>query len=366
MARSSTSTAGVLLAAAACAALPAALGAPASARAATGPAARGIDVRIATYNTCGHGCLPTTQECVDTIGRDCATKLEPWAGGRAAKVADDIARARAGVVVTQEIGNNPTPAQPGVDVESFRAPLTEAMKARGYAEAPADYAGTRHPQHGYPLKSGAGRFTYYDARRFSHLDAAGRELPRDLLWLPDSTEIYGKTMTWNTLRDRRTGGRFVVVNMHLEFRKNGATDPNGWTKNWDEVRYADARRTAEHLTRDNPATRDLPVVFAGDMNSSSRAEGASAYDAFADTGYQDARELAPEPRRSGTEYASFNGGKIPLPLGDKIDYVFVKAGTTVRRWTLVPQTEAAAGTPWDLLRSDHNLVHTTVRVGVAR
>ncbi|MFC5753452.1 hypothetical protein [Actinomadura rugatobispora] len=362
--RSPASTASVLLACALPAAAAAALLQPATAHAA-GPG-RGIDVRIASYNTCGHGCLPSTRECVDTIGRDCATKLRPWAGGRAAQVADDIARARAGVVVTQEIGNNATPSQPGVDVESFRAPLTEAMRLRGYAEAPADYAGTRHPVDGYPLKSGAGRFTYYDARRFSHLDDSGRPLPHDLLWLPDSTEIYGKTMTWNTLRDRRTGARFVVVNMHLEFRRNGATDPNGWTKNWDQVRHADARRTAEHLTRDNPATRRLPIVFAGDMNSATREDGASAHDAFADAGYADALDLAPPQRRHGTEYASFNGGKIPLPKGDKIDHVYVKAGTPVRQWTLVPQTTAQSGAAWDLLRSDHNLTHTTVRLAVTR
>ncbi|NUS58135.1 MAG: hypothetical protein HOV66_25280, partial [Streptomycetaceae bacterium] len=332
------------------------------AQAAQGPQ-RKIDLRIATYNTCGHGCLPTTQACVDTIGRDCATKLEPWADGRAARVADDIVRARAGVVVTQEIGNNPTPTQPGVDVESFRAPLTKAMSARGYAEAPADYAGTRHPQEGYPLKSGAGRYTYYDARRFSHLDERGRALPHDLLWLPDSTEIYGKTMTWNTLRDLRSGMRFVVVDMHLEYRKNGATDPNGWTKNWDEVRYLDARRTAEYLTRDNAYTRRLPIVFAGDMNSASKEDGHSAYDAFSDVGYADSFEAAPANRRTGAEYASFNGGKIPLPRSeDKIDHIFVRNGTRVLQWTLVPQTTAQAGEPRDLLRSDHNMVHATVRI----
>lgn len=358
-ARSTAARLTALLAAAGCGA--ALLAPPASAQ--PRPDRRHLDVRIATYNTCGHGCLPTEQECVDTIGRDCATKLAPWAGGRAARVADDVARARAGVVVTQEIGNNATPTQPGVDVESFRAPLTEAMRARGYAEAPADYAGTRHPVEGYPLKSGAGRFTYYDARRFSHLDERGRELPHDLLWLPDSTEIYGKTMTWNTLRDLRTGTRFVVVDMHLEYRKNGATDPNGWTKNWDEVRYADALRTARYLTRDNPYTRRLPILFAGDMNSASTADGASPHDAFADAGYADAFESAPAARRTGDEYASFNGGRIPLPRSaDKIDRIFVRNGTRVLQWTLVPQTDAQAGEPRDLLRSDHNLVHATVRI----
>jgi endonuclease/exonuclease/phosphatase family metal-dependent hydrolase len=355
------------LAAAACAA--AVLVPPAAAQAAApGRHPRGFDLRIATYNTCGHGCLPTEQECVATIGRDCATKLAPWADGRAAKVADDIVRARAGVVVTQEIGNNPTPTQPGVDVESFRAPLTAAMRARGYAEAPADYAGTRNPWYGYPLKSGAGRFTYYDARRFSDKDERGRALPHDLLWLPDSTEIYGKTMTWNVLRERRTGTRFVVVDMHQEYRKNGATDPNGWTKNWDQVRYADATRTVRYLTRDNASTRKLPIVFAGDMNSASKEDGASAYDAFADLGYADSYEAAPANRRANAEYASFNGGKIPLPKSeDKIDHIFVKAGTPVRQWTLVPQTTAPAGEPRDLLRSDHNLVNATVRIeGAAR
>ncbi|MFB4319351.1 hypothetical protein [Actinomadura sp. 21ATH] len=348
------------LAAALLAAALAGTGPPAGAAGPERPA-RALDLRIATYNVCGHGCLPTKEICEATIGRDCATKLPPWAGGRAANVADDIVRARTGVVVTQEIGNNATPTQPIVDVESYRKPLTDAMRARGYAEAPADYAGARHPEHGYPLRSGAGRYTYYDARRFSHRDERGRELPHDLLWLPDSTEIYGKTMTWNTLRDRRTGMRFVVVNMHLEYRKNGATDPNGWTKDWGRVRYADARRTAEHLTRDNAHTRGLPVVFAGDMNSASREDGASSYDAFADLGYADAHETA--KRRSGDEYLSFNGGRIPLPKGeDKIDHIFVRAGTPVRAWTLVPQTTARSGAAWDLLRSDHNLVHADVRI----
>jgi len=332
--------------------------------AAASPASRHhheLDLRIATYNVCGHGCLPTKEICEATIGRDCATKLPPWADGRAAAVVEDIVRARAGVVVTQEIGNNATPTQPIVDVESYRKPLTDAMRARGYEEAPADYAGTRHPVYGYPLKSGAGRFTYYDARRFSHKDEHGRDLPHDLLWLPDSTEIYGKTMTWNTLRDRRTGMRFVVVDMHLEYRKNGATDPNGWTKNWDQVRYADATRTVQYLTRDNAYTRKLPIIFAGDMNSASQEDGASSYDAFADLGYSDAHDTAKS--LVNDEYMSFNGGTIPLPKGeDKIDHIFVKAGTRVNRWTLVPQTTAQSGAVWDLLRSDHNLVHADVRI----
>jgi endonuclease/exonuclease/phosphatase family metal-dependent hydrolase len=323
-------------------------------------AGRAVEVRVGTYNVCGHGCLPTKEECERVIGRDCATKLRPWAEGRAAAVAEDIDEAGLGVVATQEIGNNATPTQPAVDVESFRAPLTAALEARGYAEAPADYAGTRHPTQGYPLKSGAGRFTYYDASRYSHLDRRGRELPHDLLWLPDSTEIYGKTMTWNVLRERRSGARFVVVDMHLEYRKNGATDPNGWTKNWDEVRYADARRTAEELTLRNRHTRNLPLVFAGDMNSGTDAEGASAVDAFADVGFADAFAVA--DRRSGEEYKSYNGGKIPLPLGEKIDHLFVRNGTQVREWVQIPQTTETTGAPADLLRSDHNLSYATIRL----
>ncbi|GAA2120231.1 hypothetical protein [Streptomyces synnematoformans] len=323
-------------------------------------AGRAVEVRVGTYNVCGHGCLPTREECERVIGRDCGTKLRPWAGGRAADVAEDIDAAGLGVVATQEIGNNATPTQPGVDVESFRAPLTAALEARGYAEAPADYAGTRHPTEGYPLKSGAGRFTYYDAARYSHLDRRGRALPHGLLWLPDSTEIYGKTMTWNVLRERRSGARFAVVDMHLEYRKNGATDPNGWTKNWDEVRYADARRTAEELTRRNKHTRNLPVVFAGDMNSSGSAEGASAVDAFADTGFVDAFAVA--DRRSGEEYKSYNGGTIPLPRGEKIDHLFVRKGTRVSEWVQIPQTTETSGAPADLLRSDHNLSYATIRL----
>lgn len=325
-----------------------------------GSSARTVEVRVGTYNVCGHGCLPTKEECERVIGRDCATKLRPWAEGRAADVAQDIDDAGLGVVATQEIGNNATPTQTGVDVESFRVPLTAALKEHGYAEAPADYAGTRHPEKGYPLKSGAGRFTYYDAERYSHLDKQGRELPHDLLWLPDSTEIYGKTMTWNVLREKKSGARFVIVDMHLEFRKNGATDPNGWTKNWDEVRYADAKRTAEELTLRNKHTRNLPVVFAGDMNSGNDAEGASAIDAFGDLGYVSSHDIA--ERRTGDEYASFNGGKIPLPLGEKIDHLFVRKGTKVSEWVQIPQTTATEGPQAELLRSDHNLSYATVRL----
>jgi hypothetical protein len=70
--------------------------------------ARSIDVRVGSYNVCGHGCLPTKEECERVIGRDCATKLKPWADGRAAAVAEDVDAAGLGVVATQEIGNNPT------------------------------------------------------------------------------------------------------------------------------------------------------------------------------------------------------------------------------------------------------------------
>ncbi|MEV0614728.1 hypothetical protein AB0I81_15465 [Nonomuraea sp. NPDC050404] len=321
---------------------------------------RGIDVRVGTYNVCGQGCLPTKEECERVIGRDCATKLKPWADGRAEAVAADIDEAGLGIVATQEIGNNPTPTQVGVDVESFRAPLTAALAKHGYAEAPADYAGARHPWYGYPLKSGAGRFTYYDASRYSHLDTRGRELPHDLFWLPDSTEIYGKTMTWNVLREKATGARLVVVDMHLEYRANGATDPNGWTKNWDQVRYGDARRTAEELVLHNPETRKLPIVFAGDMNSGSAAEAASAVDAFSDVGFVDAHAVA--ERRAGDEYASFNGGKIPLPAGEKIDHIFVRKGTQVRRWTQIPQTLQTSGAVDELLRSDHNMSYADLRL----
>lgn len=319
-----------------------------------------VDLRIAAYNTCGHGCMPTPQECEVTLGRDCPTKLASWEDERAGAVADDIVASDLDIVATQEIGNHPGPGTPDVDVETFREPFSAAMAQRGYTEAPADYAEAQHPEDGYPLQSGAGRFTYYDADQFSHLDSEGEELPHDLFWLPDSTEDYGKTMNWNILRDLDTDARFVVVNMHLEFRSGDATDPNGWARDWDTVRFDDTRETASHITEDNAQTRDLPVVFAGDMNSAGTEAGISPYAAFEDAGYSDTRELADEEDRSGQQWASYNGGNIPLPEGDQIDFVFVEDGTSVHDWTLVPQTEAESGEPSELLRSDHNMVYATV------
>ncbi|QVQ50837.1 hypothetical protein J4H86_18480 [Spiractinospora alimapuensis] len=328
-----------------------------------------VDLRVATYNTCGHGCMPTPAECDVTLGRDCPTKLAPWTDERAASAADDVVDSELDIVATQEIGNNPVPQVPDVDIETFRVPFTEAMEERGYAEAPAEYEDARHPRHDYPLRSGAGRYTYYDAERFSHLDTEGKELPHDLFWLPDSTEDYGKTVNWNILRELETDTRVVVVNMHLEYRSGDAEDPNGWARDWDTVRFDDARRTASHITQQNPATRNLPVIFAGDMNSSSTEAGTSPYAAFRDLGFDNARDLAPEDERSGEHLASYNGGKIPLPEGDQIDYVFVEEGTTVLDWALVPQTEATSGEQSELLRSDHNMVYATLSLdstGAAR
>ena len=99
------------------------------------------------------------------------------------------------------------------------------------------------------------------------------------------------------------------------------------------------------------------------MNSDSSEAGASPHAAFADAGFVDTFDQA--GHRSGEEYRSFNGGEIPLPRGDsRIDRVYVRNGTPVRDWTLVPQTDAPQGEPRDLLRSDHNQIHTTVRLPV--
>ncbi len=325
-----------------------------------------LRANVAAYNVCGHGCLPTTEICEDTIGRDCATKLKPWGDSRAGSVAENVADSGVDIVATQEIGNNATPTQPGVDVESFRAPLTEAMESHGYAEAPADYAGATHPTKGYPLQSGAGRFTYYDTDRFSHTDEHGDDLPHGLFWMPDSTEIYGKTATWNVLRDTSSGDELVVVNVHLEFRNGDAVDPNGWERDWDKVRYNDAKRIIHHVTEENEATEGLPAVFAGDMNSDSRADGASPYDAFREAGFVDTCRASPNRHRVNDEYRSFNGGEIPIPKGEdeNIDFVFAPNRSKIHEWRLHPETTADSGDVWDLIESDHNMIDATLDLPV--
>jgi endonuclease/exonuclease/phosphatase family metal-dependent hydrolase len=135
-------------------------------------------------------------------------------------------------------------------------------------------------------------------------------------WLSDTPEVPGsvswgnhvtRICTWALLRDRRSGARFAVFNLHLDHESQPARE----------------RGAALVVQRMAGIAADLPTILTGDFNA---GEDNPAVATVTRSGMRDTfRALHPDARWVGT-FNAFTGDST----GPKIDYVF--AGP---RWEII-------------------------------
>ncbi len=161
---------------------------------------------------------------------------------------------------------------------------------------------------------------------------------------------------WAELVEKSSGTPFIVVDPHLEPYKGRAND---------DRRYAQTRRMLSLVGALN--TRDLPVVYAGDVNSNkNNAKYAGGYDgvrkAFLAADHVDsfdrARAADNGDRADGHAYnilfnSSNQGQVVPIKNGDHVDAIYTTPDVTSRTWKVVVDLASANRyrTPF---ASDHN------------
>ncbi len=133
-------------------------------------------------------------------------------------------------------------------------------------------------------------------------------------WLSDTPEVV-KSNTWGAalerictwaLFDDKLGTPFYLYNLHLDHISQPARE----------------KSVALLLNRVSERAPALPVVVTGDFNIGESNPGTQAMlRVFSDT----FRVLHPDAKEAGT----FNGFKLGVTTGDKIDYIFVHPGTEV-------------------------------------
>jgi endonuclease/exonuclease/phosphatase family metal-dependent hydrolase len=183
----------------------------------------------------------------------------------------------------------------------------------------------------------AGEYTaiFYRADRLA-ADSSGT------FWLSDTPDVPGSTSwgnritriaTWALLRDRTTGTRLAVFNVHLDHESQPSRE----------------RGVALVLERIRSVAADLPVIFAGDFNAGEDNPAVTAVtaDGFVDT----YRARHPEAGSAGT-FNAFRGDST----GPKIDYVFVRGPWAVEDAAIV------RARPGGRDASDHFAVTAGVRL----
>lgn len=138
-------------------------------------------------------------------------------------------------------------------------------------------------------------------------------------WLSETPERPSKgwdatccnrIVSWAELRDRRGGLRFVFFSAHF--------DHEGVVARRESARLV--------LAKMREIARDLPVVVAGDFNSTPDTEQMATMRSV----LRDAREVSAVPPYGPV--GTFNGFRLDAPLDRRIDYLFVSPHVSVLRY----------------------------------
>ena len=180
---------------------------------------------------------------------------------------------------------------------------------------------------------------FYDTRRLAPVEY-------DQFWLSDTPAVIGsntwggahpRIATWIRFRDLGDGGRqFYVLNTHLDNASQYA-------------RERAATLIAERLAR---LDGSLPLVVTGDFNTA--AHTTSVYDTMLGAGLRDTWDAA---AGRGRLYATFHGYRPLVPGGNRIDWILVTEGVTVRRTAIDTFSENSQ------FPSDHLPVQSTISLG---
>jgi len=141
-------------------------------------------------------------------------------------------------------------------------------------------------------------------------------------WLSETPDKPGKgwdamccnrICTWARFKDLQSGQVFYFFSVHF--------DHEG----------VEARRQSGHLMvkKIKEITQGAPVVCVGDLNSTPDTEQVKTLQGALGDAYQLTQRPAYGP------VGTFNGFKLDAPLADRIDYIFVSRGSTVRNYTVL-------------------------------
>ncbi|SEE86869.1 Metal-dependent hydrolase, endonuclease/exonuclease/phosphatase family [Streptomyces sp. 3213] len=180
---------------------------------------------------------------------------------------------------------------------------------------------------------------FYDTRRLAPVEY-------DQFWLSDTPSVIGsntwggahpRIATWIRFRDLGDDGRqFYVLNTHLDNASQYA-------------RERAATLIAERLAR---LDRSLPLVVTGDFNTA--AYTTSVYATMLAAGLRDTWDAA---AGRGQLYGTFHGYRALIPEGNRIDWILVGEGVTVRRTVIDTFSENSQ------FPSDHLPVQSTISLG---
>jgi endonuclease/exonuclease/phosphatase family metal-dependent hydrolase len=155
---------------------------------------------------------------------------------------------------------------------------------------------------------------------------------------------YGNWASYQLLRNQLSGARFLAVSAHLTPLAYRAGDVQRQAQTVSLLAQAGAAARA---------AGDVPVIYAGDFNSTVNSN--HAFDgsgvAMRAVGAEDAQDMAQV--RVNAQYNSANLYlRTPPAYGQSIDHIYAPAGVAVRSWSLL--LDLARGRFAGVIPSDHN------------
>ncbi|MFT4108946.1 endonuclease/exonuclease/phosphatase family protein [Propionicimonas sp.] len=207
-------------------------------------------------------------------------------------------------------------------------------------------------------KGSSGTKLAYNASRLSVVDASATSLTT----LGTATRYA----VWAIFKDKQTGGKFFVLNTHLEPGSSSVAEYN----------VARATQAEEVLKLIADHSEGLPVVLQGDFNSARTAVPNAPYVAFTAAGFVDPTGNSSASFLTGRNataehvvnaaYNSYNGyetkaRRTSFPVGTYIDYILTDPRIRVAEFRTVVDLNRK-GQFVGTIPSDHNAIVATIEL----
>lgn len=300
-------------------------------------AAKTAKVRIATFN------VRTARATGDKRN---------WLA-RVSDVSREILSRRPGIVLLQELGPGRADGKKGKILGAIRQ--TESLTARLRALGGGSYRLVRSYSYVKPgvTHGTQGARILYDSSRYALLSRCPETTGKSN-WNPacafDMPVASGdgkgqrRAAAYAKFADRRTGKQFWVVSVHLDHRHGSKAKDAKYSR----LRVAQTAAAVGRLTR---ASRGLPIMFGGDINSWSTDRSRYAPHRYlVSKGFRDSVSA---PGRINHLYPTVNHWRKTLKKtknGVRLDVVMVKGARAFTRWeNKMNRVDGARP-------SDHNMV----------
>ena len=288
---------------------------------------RGAHIRMMTWNVLDHQFDGTYEN---------GNRIAPW-HKRIKVVVPMIEHAHPDIVVINE-ANDWVGAPPHRQIDTLQKRLH-----RTYALADADFTINRyHPR--------TGNYIFYRRSMFRPLY---RNHGRAHYWTLSKQHM----VTYQALKDRRTGAKMLLVAVHLS-RGPNTTFYDAQRKQETARLLADVRL----LRARHREYRGMPVVYGGDFNTfdgTNPANHDSPDRLFRQARLRDALRTVHRPRN--TKYGSVNGyTRVPSHTGRIIDEFYATRGVAFHSWKQVMHLRHGR---WPgTIPSDHNPILVGMRL----